>query len=223
MKKFTCFVSVFLFAGMTCLIGQDIPEKKSTGFKCDPAIENIKLARQAMVYGYEHNDPVSLLMAARLYSEWTPEPLAPESATTKSGEEPQKVAEPFNVVKMLNDAVIFSGNDPGVQKLADEIAAGSSKGSKKGPMYGEYVLNGQEYVKLELKFKGGEIAIVGAAGDGNADIDLYIYDKDKNLVVADESEDYECAVMWLPEKTALYYIIVLNQGTNSTRCAVLTN
>ena len=223
MKNLICLISVFLFAGSAFLAGQTIPEKKSSTFKNEPAIENIMLARQLMVYGYDHNDPLSLLMSARLFLEWPPQSLITEGTSIKSGVEVQKVNVPFDVTAMLNDAVKFSGGDESIQKMADEIAAGSSKGAKKGPMYGEYVLSGQEYITFEVKFTGNEVAIVGAAGDGNADIDLYIYTKDGILVVADDSESYECLVMWFPEKTANFLIKVVNRGMNSTRFGIAAN
>ena len=181
------------------------------------------LARQLMTYGYAHNDPLSLLMAAKIFAEWEPEPIVPESIKTKSGDKVSQETDPFNVDRLLSDAVKFSGGDAGIQKMADEIAGAGAKGVKGGPVLGVYEIKGQDALITELKFKGDEPAIVAVEGEGNADLDLYVLDKDENVIVADESDSYKCAVYWVPEKTAVYYIVVTNRGNNSSVFAFGTN
>ena len=223
MKNLITLLFVFLSAGISLTSGQTIPDKKSQTVVSDPGIENIMLAWQLTKYGYAHNDPLSLLTAAKIYAQWTPLQFVPVTSETKSGVIASQVQDPFNIDRLLADAVKFSGDNAEIEQLAEELSNTSSKGAKKGPVVGVYELDGQNYLTFEVKFEGNKIAIVAATGDGNADIDLFIMDKDKNIVVKDDAEDYKCLTMWYPEKTAKYYIVVANRGTNATKFAVATN
>lgn len=57
-------------------------------------------------------------------------------------------------------------------------------------------------------FKDREPAVVGATGDG--DIDVFVYDRDGNLLVADVGVDGAPTCVWLPKYEGVFVIKIRN-------------
>jgi hypothetical protein len=72
-------------------------------------------------------------------------------------------------------------------------------------------------------FWGGEIAIVAVVGDGDTDLDLYVYDSYGNLVAYDDGRTDVCRVSWYPDRMATYTIKVKNRGTVYNTFGFATN
>lgn len=51
----------------------------------------------------------------------------------------------------------------------------------------------------DIKFRGSEQAIVDVVGDGDTDLDLYIYDENGNLVANDTDNTDDCVCRWTPK------------------------
>lgn len=72
-------------------------------------------------------------------------------------------------------------------------------------------------------FRGGEVAVVVVCGDGDTDLDLFIYDRYGNLVASDtDSTDY-CVVRFYPRWTAPYRIVIRNLGSVYNEYTLETN
>lgn len=65
---------------------------------------------------------------------------------------------------------------------------------------------------FELTFTEKREAIVSIAGDGETDLDLYIYDRHGNLIVCDEGTSDSCTVRFWPFRTGTFRIVVRNRG-----------
>ena len=61
-------------------------------------------------------------------------------------------------------------------------------------------------------FAGGREATVVVSGDGDTDLDLYVYDENGNLVASDTDGSYQCAVSWTPRWTGRFTIRIVNRG-----------
>ena len=61
-------------------------------------------------------------------------------------------------------------------------------------------------------FKGGEPAAVYVEGDGDTDLDLYVFDENANLIGKDEDDTDECLVRFTPRWTGKFHIVVVNRG-----------
>lgn len=57
-------------------------------------------------------------------------------------------------------------------------------------------------------FKTGEPAVVGATGDG--DIDIFVYDRDGKLLVADVQVDGTPTCVWTPKYEGVFVIHIRN-------------
>ena len=74
-----------------------------------------------------------------------------------------------------------------------------------------------------VAFHGGELAVVTVIGDGDTDLDLYIYDQFGNLVTFDDGPTDNCVVSWVPRQTGYYTIKVVNRGRVFNRYTIRTN
>jgi hypothetical protein len=74
-----------------------------------------------------------------------------------------------------------------------------------------------------IVFRGGELASVMLKGDGDTDLDLYIYDEAGTLVAKDDDGMDLCIARWRPRWTGSYTIVVRNRGTVYNRYVMVTN
>jgi len=63
-----------------------------------------------------------------------------------------------------------------------------------------------------ITFLAGEVAVVGLTGDGDTDLDLYVYDANGNLVVYNENDHDDAMVRFVPRRTQTFTIKVVNRG-----------
>ncbi|GMO11583.1 MAG: hypothetical protein Ta2D_13740 [Rickettsiales bacterium] len=61
------------------------------------------------------------------------------------------------------------------------------------------------------------------SGDGDTDLDLYIYDANGNLIEYDENYSDDCYVSWVPKWTGSYTIRIVNRGRVYNRFIIATN
>jgi len=63
-----------------------------------------------------------------------------------------------------------------------------------------------------IRFRAGEVARVAVIGDGDTDLDLYVYDEFGNLIGSDADYTDQCIVTWVPRWTGVFTIQVVNRG-----------
>jgi hypothetical protein len=64
----------------------------------------------------------------------------------------------------------------------------------------------------QATFFGNQLAMITVHGDGDTDLDLYVYDEFGNCVVSDTRLGDQCAVTWVPRWTGRFTIRVVNRG-----------
>ncbi len=64
----------------------------------------------------------------------------------------------------------------------------------------------------DIRFRGGEMARIVVSGDGDTDLDVFVYDADENLVASDVDPTDYCVVSWRPRRSATYRVEVHNLG-----------
>lgn len=72
-------------------------------------------------------------------------------------------------------------------------------------------------------FRGGELAVVSIVGDGDTDLDLFVYDNAGNLIVRGIGLTDRETVRWTPPATGTYRIVVRNLGGVWNRYSLATN
>lgn len=227
MKKIALFIA--LFAATMSGMAQTIEEKPELQGETSESLAAVKLANQVLRYGYENQSTLALLDALQIFSENPTQALN----ATKSGEavdetktEGKKAHVSFNYEAVLADAKKFADGDPNLLALIDNIdaeAKGAQRGNINGPSRDYSAVNGNSYLDYTASFIANELAEVLVSGDGDTDLDLYVYDSNGNLIekVTDYSDD--CYVRWVPKWTGRYTIRIVNRGPVYNRFVILTN
>ena len=66
---------------------------------------------------------------------------------------------------------------------------------------------------FHVTFRGTEDAAVVISGDGDTDLDLYVYDENGNLIGSDTDGSDDCVVRFNPRWTGVFRIEVRNLGS----------
>lgn len=77
--------------------------------------------------------------------------------------------------------------------------------------------------RYESVFFGGEVAIVTVVGDGDTDLDLFVYDDNGSLIISDEGSTDVAGVSFVPSFTRRYTVLVKNLGSVYNAYTVRTN
>lgn len=96
-------------------------------------------------------------------------------------------------------------------------------GAVGGPKYSSTQVNAGATDVFEVSFAAGEAATVLISGDGDTDLDLYVYDENGNLVASDTSSSDSASVSWTPLWTGAFRVEVKNLGNVYNRYVVMTN
>ncbi len=81
-----------------------------------------------------------------------------------------------------------------------------------GPKYKTERVAAHRTDVFTVTFRGGEGASVVVSGDGDTDLDLYIYDENGNLIGSDTDASDDCVVRFHPRWTGVFRIEVRNLG-----------
>ena len=227
MKKILFFLSMIAvsFSGMA-QVGAEKPEVKG---ETSESLAAVKLANQVLRYGYENKSTLALLDAHQLFSE---NPTQAFNATKKgdavdeSKADGKKAKVSFDYESVLADAKAFADGDPNLLALIDNIdaeAKGAQRGNINGPSRDYSAVNGNSYIDYTASFVANELAEVLVSGDGDTDLDLYVYDSNGNLIAKDTDYSDDCYVRWVPAWTGRYTIRIVNRGPVYNRFVILTN
>jgi len=223
MKKLFSILAVLMLT--VSLYGQSDKDKISYNNEETQAVNNVLLAQQLANYGYANNDPMSLLAAAKIVSKTKLEVLKADKVESK-GTEPKETkpgvfANLMDVEKLKKDAKEMSKGDKAIVAMADQITP--DKGATYGAVTYYDRVNAYGTDVHTCTFTGGELAIFTVDGDGDTDIDLYVYDSYGDLVGQDIDNTDACVVMWIPSYTQQYRFKIVNRGSVYNDYVIITN
>lgn len=78
-------------------------------------------------------------------------------------------------------------------------------------------------VTLNDTFSADQVAEVYVLGDGDTDLDLYVYDENGNLIASDTDNLDVCFVRWNPKWTGGFRIVIKNLGGVYNEFTIETN
>jgi len=227
MKKIFLFLSVIVVtvSGMA----QTVEEKPEIKGETSESLAAVKLANQILRYGYENQSTLALLDALQIFSE---NPTQALNATKKGDavdetkNDGKKAKVSFDYESVLADAKAFADGDPNLLALIDNIdaeAKGAQRGNINGPSRDYSIVNGNSYMDYTASFVANQLAEVLVSGDGDTDLDLYVYDSNGNQIASDTDYSDDCYVRWVPAWTGRYTIRIVNRGPLYNRFVILTN
>lgn len=176
----------------------------------------IELAGQLVDYGYANNDALALIQAVKIYQKLN---LAPGLKDwEKSQEKADNSKEPakegrgeFSIAQLLEDATTFADGDKTILALIKECKK-ETRSPVGGPVYGTDRVYSHSTVTYTCNLKAGEVTNIELKGDGDTDLDLYVYDMYGNLIAYDESYSDYCSVSIAVYLTSKFTIKVVNRG-----------
>ncbi len=186
---------------------------------------NLRLAAQLSKYGYAHNDALSLIQAARLSKQagYVAEERAKEKTEGGTASEAKGNGQvSLDVAKLLTDAKAMAVNDGVLLALIDDVN-NNTRGAYGGPKYAvsSVAAHGTDY--YTIKFRADEDAYVMVIGDGDTDLDLYVYDENGNLIDSDTDYTDDCLCAFHPRWTGNFRIKIVNRGSVYNRYVLRTN
>ncbi len=203
-------------------------EKPESGKVPSPELTALETAISLVKYGYANSSPTALIEAARILSETPIQKLEAEDIHgTQQNVTEKETSVNFDPIQLLVDAKKFAEKNKVILALAKQVESGISKsttrGAVGGPKYAESRVYGKDYVFYEVKFWANELAEVVVIGDGDNDLDLYIYDQNGNLIASDTDYTDQCICRWVPSWTGAFTIKIVNRGIVYSNYAIATN
>lgn len=227
MRKFLIFlVSVFIW---NTVMAQEVPVKENVEGVKSEALNDLKLAADLVRYGYKQQEALPLIQALEIINNTDSQPLEAETDGTLADTSVNAGKSGYitlDTKQILADAKKFSNGDKSLDKLLAKVekeTERSTRGAVGGPCKDYAAVNAYSSYTWTCSFVASSLAEVAVLGDGDTDLDLYIYDSNGNLIASDTDYSDECYVSWVPKWTGKFYIKIVNRGGVYNRYVILTN
>ncbi len=226
MKKILLLAALLL---STISWAQEPAKKQELKGEVSSALSAIRLANDLVKYGYAQQSALPLIEALQIMNENPTQPLKADREGTaidnsKSEGKSSNVSQDYATI--LASAKEFAEGDETMLKLIASIEAegqGSHRGSVNGPSRHYDTVNGNSTDNYQINFVANYLAEIAISGDGDTDLDLYVYDSNGNLIVSDTDYSDDCYVSWVPAWTGRFVVKVVNRGSVYNRYVILTN
>ncbi len=194
----------------------------------DATAADAEMALQLADWGRANQSAEALAAAAQILAASAPEAAAMEKTTeTGEGEAAEKADEPAPAVDaeaLLGEAKAMAKQQKAknLGKHLDGLALGT-RGATGGPKFTVDKVQAHTTDIFVVEFQGGQFAEVAVVGDGDTDLDLYVYDQYGNLIASDADSTDTTYVSWVPAWTGAFRIEIKNLGAVYNQYTMLTN
>lgn len=206
-------------------------EKEAIAAPASEEIAALRTANELAKYGYSVESASALIEAANILAS-TPSQVL--DAPVEQGEETANETEKtdnvqFDPAKLIADAREIAGEDVALLAMAEKVeaklaaCAEGTRGAVGGPKYAYGTVYAHSYTYYDQQFYANQIAEVAVSGDGDTDLDLFIYDENGNLIVSDTDYTDNCYVRFCPSWTGYFRIKIVNRGGVYNNYAIATN
>jgi hypothetical protein len=153
---------------------------------------------------------------------------AAKGATPTDGKKANPTEATLDSVKLLNEAKGWAKGNAQLTALIDAelakpAAQGGTLGATGGPNRHVDRVRAFDTDVYRISFRGGELAHIDVVGDGDTDLDVYVYDENGNLIDRDTDYDDRPCVMWTPRWTGTFIIKIQNLGRVYNQYTLFTN
>lgn len=228
-SKFFVILLCMFFIGSHAYAQTKAEAKPLDGTQVPPEFKSLQLATNLVINGYETKSALSLAHAAKILKELNPQKFEPQSeeaaSPTTTDSEKSKRNFTLDPEKLLADAASMAGDDAVAKSLIAQakVPVAKSRGNVRGIVIGSGRALARSTNTYQETFRGNEDAVVTVIGDGDTDLDLYIYDMNGNLIVQDIDGTDQCVVVFYPSVTKTYRIVVRNYGNVYNDFSIGTN
>jgi hypothetical protein len=221
--------TIFILLSLAILFTAQAQEQKVVS-KNKPSedVENLQLAYQLAAYGYKTFSADALIEAAKIMSSVKTQDLKYESY--KQDPSPKDLAtkkskEGYDLASILAAAKKYADGD--AKLLADiaqiEKTNQATRGRVGGPGERYSYVYGNSNDLYDVNFIELQLAEIVVRGDGDTDLDLYVYDSNGNLVAKDDDYTDRCYVSWVPRWTGRFTVKIVNRGPIPNNYHLVTN
>ena len=205
-------------------------EKEEIEATASPEVSAIRTAMELAKYGYEINSAPALIEAANILVSTPTQNLEAtiENGAENANEVEKAVKAQFTPEQLIADARDLTEN-ANMLAWADDIMARlnaqaeGTRGAVGGPKYAYGRVYARSYTYYDQKFWADAMAEVVVSGDGDTDLDLYVYDENGNLITSDTDYTDDCYVRFYPRWTGRFRIKIVNRGGVYNDYAIVTN
>lgn len=193
-------------------------------------VSALRVAMDLAKFGYETESPSALIEAANILASTPTQAL---EATVEQGAENANETEKVTKVQFEPKALVAAAleltENEHLIALADNVTAKieaqaeGTRGALGGPRYANSSVSAHSYTYYNQKFWADELAEILVSGDGDTDLDLYVYDENGNLIVSDTDYTDDCYVRFYPRWTGTFRIKIVNRGGVYNKYVLITN
>lgn len=232
MKKVFFMSVIALSAVMVSCNKQDAQseQKDEVAGVASQEISALRVAMDLAKFGYETESPSALIEAANILASTPTQDL---EATVEQGAENANETEKVTKVQFEPQALVAAAleltENEHLIAMADNVTAKinaqaeGTRGALGGPKYANSSVSAHSYTYYNQKFWADELAEILVSGDGDTDLDLYVYDENGNLIVSDTDYSDDCYVRFYPRWTGTFRIKIVNRGGVYNKYVLVTN
>ena len=230
MKKLLLLGVFFLTMSMVAFAQNG--EQKDQAQLSSKDVTSIQLGNQLAKFGYDTKSAASMVEAARILSQVQTQPMKDKpvdrGAAAASTDKKQATID-YNPMTLLADAKKYAGNDPQLLALIDQqekaikAQEATNRGRVGGPASEVSTVAANSSVTYRVTFEGGKTAECLVVGDGDTDLDVYIYDENDNLITSSTDYTDNCYLTWHPRWTGMFRIKIINRGNVYNRYLIVVN
>ncbi|MAX55029.1 MAG: hypothetical protein CL537_05895 [Alcanivoracaceae bacterium] len=189
--------------------------------QASPAMDALSLAAGLEALGRDKKDALLLAAALRLQQSVATENASREK--TVQGDADESADKPGQVA-LAELAKEYAGDN---EALLSVVAMAGDTVASRGAHYGAIGHEDRVYARTtdvyDITFTGGRQAEILVRGDGDTDLDLYIYDEYGNEICSDTLRDDRPYCVWNPRWTGEFSVHVKNLGGVYNNYVLLTN
>ena len=204
------------------------------------AVSLVNQASQLVHYAQENESPLAMLTAVQMLGRVRLQENSDRVGSKKTGmqHEGEEVKEgpkgtmpapTLDPQKLLAQAKPWAKGNQNLLALIDAEAAkakaapGATLGSTRGVIEHVDTVRPRAYDDFVISFYAGEVARVAVVGDGNTDVDLFVFDQNGHEIARDDDRSAECVVQFTPRWTGPFRVRVVNNGYTASNYILATN
>ena len=231
MKKIGLLLVGALFA--TSIFAQtakqpEIEAKEELKVPVSEEMASISTAFQLAEYGYKNGSASSLLCAAEILAQVPKQEFKTKATQDESGStDTQSEKKEFTAEQLLADGKKLAGKDKTLlayAKTVEKLVKAGTRGAFGSPKYDFSYVNGSSRCSYyNVGFVAGRYAEIDVYSMDGADLDLYVYDSNWNLIDKDTSYSSSAWVSFVPRWDGNFHIVVVNNSRYRSWFELFTN
>ncbi|MBR6018130.1 MAG: PPC domain-containing protein [Paludibacteraceae bacterium] len=210
-------------------------EEKTEVAQPSTALQTLRMAYDLARYGYETESAMALIEAADILvavpSVEMDSVVVEKGSVSATDDKADKA--PITPAQLLIDAKEFAGDNEHLLALivdverkltaSSEVTRGAMPGKDAPIEHHDRVLAHDTDV-YSLHLTEGKLFEAAIIGDGDTDLELYVYDPEgKQVITEDTYQPIDCYIRFTPAASGIYTLKIVNTGNVYNNYVLLTN